>query len=115
MPHGHAWRCSPACDRVSSLASSGRHVDLDQGFITLPDTKAGMVQYVHLNEEAKSILRGMQAIAEAEATADQRKRSEWVYPSENPATAIDPRNFYVRIYVPAVEAANLKGLTWHAL
>lgn len=90
-------------------------LDLDRGFITLPDTKAGMVQYVHLNEEAKTILRGMQAIAEAEAIADPRKRSAWVFPSENPATAMDPRNFYIRTYLPAVEAANLKGLTWHAL
>jgi integrase len=90
-------------------------LDLEQGFITLPDTKAGMVQYVPLSEEAKSILRGMQAIAEAEAIADPRKRSEWVFPSENRATAMDARNFYIRTYVPAVEAAKLKGLTWHAL
>jgi site-specific recombinase XerD len=90
-------------------------LDLDRGFITLPDTKAGMVQYVHLNEEAKSILRGRQAVAEAEAIADPRKRSQWVFPSENRATAMDPRNLYIRIYLPAVEAAELKGITWHAL
>jgi len=28
---------------------------------------------------------------------------------------MDARNFYIRIYLPAVEAAMLKGLTWHAL
>jgi len=90
-------------------------LNLEQGFITLPDTKAGMVQYIPLSEEAKKILRGMHAIAEAEAIADPRKRSEWVFPSENRATAMDARNFYIRIYLPAVEAAMLKGLTWHAL
>jgi site-specific recombinase XerD len=90
-------------------------IDLEGGLITLPQTKAGTVQYVHLNDEANSIVRRWQAVAEAEAIADPKKRSEWIFPSENPATAIDPRNFYVRVYLPAVEAAKLTGVTWHTL
>ena len=90
-------------------------LDLDHGIITLRATKAGMVQYVYLNEEAKGILRDMQALAEAEAIAQPTKRSEWVFPSENPASHIDPRNFYIRVYLPAVEQANLDGVTWHTL
>lgn len=34
------------------------HVDLERGFLILPMTKAGEVQYVLLNEEAKEILQG---------------------------------------------------------
>lgn len=80
-------------------------VDLERGILTLPHTKAGHVQYVHLNEEAKAILRGF----------DSWQRSTWVFPSENPATRLDQRNFYTRIFVPAVQALKLEGVTWHTL
>ena len=33
-------------------------MDLERGILSLPHTKAGHVQSVHLNEEAKGILRG---------------------------------------------------------
>jgi integrase len=80
-------------------------VDLERGLLTLLNTKAGHVQYVHLNEEAKAILRGF----------NSWHRSKWVFPSENPATSLDQRNFYTRIFVPAVQALNLEGVTWHTL
>lgn len=80
-------------------------VDLERGILTLPTTKAGGVQYVHLNEEAKTILRGFESW----------QRSKWVFPSENPATHLDQRNFYSRIFVPAVQALKLEGVTWHTL
>ena len=44
-------------------------LDIDHGVLTLPATKAGQVQYVRLNEEAKDILRRMQAVAEGVRTA----------------------------------------------
>ncbi|MBP8257541.1 MAG: hypothetical protein KAX37_09465 [Opitutaceae bacterium] len=54
-------------------------VDLTRGLITLPDTKAGGVQYVRLTEEASLIFRTLQekalkaqAIAEAEAIAQDK-------------------------------------------
>jgi len=59
-------------------------VDLERGFLTLPETKAGEVQYVPLNEEAKAILKAF----------DSWQRSVWVFPSQNPATPINARNFY---------------------
>ena len=90
-------------------------VDIDHGVITLPDPKAGQVQYVRLNEEAKGILRRMQAVSEAEGIAEPRKRSPWVFSSEVRTTPIDPRNFYVRTYIPAVNAAGLSGVNWHCL
>lgn len=74
--------------------------DLERGILTLPHTKAGHVQYVHLNEEAKAILREF----------DSWQRSVWVFPSENPATRLDQRNFYSRIFVPAV-----RPLSWTEL
>ena len=80
-------------------------VDVEGGLLTLHHTKAGHVQYVHLNEEAKAILRGF----------DSWQRSTWVFPSENPATRLDQRNFYTRIFVPAVDGLDLVGVTWHTL
>ncbi len=80
-------------------------LDLEGGLATLPDTKAGEVQYVHLNREAVAILRGM----------DSWKRSVWVFPSKNPAQHLDSDNFYGRVYSPAVKRAKLEEVTWHTL
>lgn len=102
------------------------HIDFERGLITLPATKAGGVQYVKLNGEAKAILRELdtaaakaQAVAEAEAIAGKQKtasrRSHWVFPSENPDTPVDPRNFYRRVYLPKVKETGLDGVTWHTL
>jgi integrase len=80
-------------------------VDLERGILTLPHTKASHIQYAHLNEVAKAILRGF----------DSWQRSTWVFPSENPATRMDQWNFYSRVFVPAVQALKLEGVTWHTL
>ena len=80
-------------------------IDLERGRITLPHTKAGEVQYGHLNEEAIEILRGM----------DSWKHSVWVLPSKNPARHLDSDNFYGRVYSPAVKRAKLEEVTWHTL
>lgn len=82
-----------------------KDVDLERGILTLATTKAGGVQYAHLNEEAKAILRGF----------DSWQRSKWVFPSENPATPLDARNFYTRVWMPAVEKAGIEWATWHDL
>ena len=80
-------------------------VDWERGILTLPTTKAGGVQYAHLNEEAKVILRGL----------DSWHRSKWVFPSENPATPLNARNFYNRVWGPAVTAVGIEWATWHDL
>ncbi|MET0515181.1 MAG: site-specific integrase [Nitrospiraceae bacterium] len=90
-------------------------VDLELGILTLMTTKNGGVQYVHLNDEAKRILRGLVAVAEAQAIANRMNRSPWVFPSENPETHLDVHNFYGRIFLPAVRQANLEDVTWHTL
>ena len=102
------------------------HVDLARNVITLPTTKAGAVQYVRLNAEARAILQELEdeavkadAVAEAEAIAEKRptgkKRSIWVFPSENPRTHISPENFYRRVYLPKVKELGLQSVTWHTL
>jgi len=80
-------------------------IDLDRGLITLPDTKSGGVQYVHLMEEAKAILSSL----------IPGNTSVWVFPSENPDTHLDHHHFYARVYQPALLAAKLPGVTWHTL
>ncbi|MEJ2231734.1 MAG: site-specific integrase, partial [Nitrospirales bacterium] len=85
-------------------------VDFDQRFITLPHTKAGEAQYVYLNAEAQGILRTLQI-----QQMNGGVYGPWIFPSENPASHLDQRNFYARIFVPAVEEAKLEGVTWHTL
>ncbi len=80
------------------------NVDLEKGFLTLPTTKAGETQYIPLNEEAKGILRSL----------DSWQRSKWVFPSENPASPIDPCNF-MKIYRDAVHDSEIEWVTWHDL
>jgi integrase len=82
-----------------------KDVDLERGLLRLLVTKAGGVQYVHLNEEATTILRGL----------DSWQRSKWVIPSENPATPLDARNFYNRVWGPAVTGVGIEWATWHDL
>jgi len=81
------------------------HVDLERGVLTLPNTKAGDVQYVRLNEEAKRLIQGF----------IPGNKSVWVFPSGNPDTHADPRNFYRRVCLPTVKAIGLGGVSWHSL
>jgi integrase len=80
-------------------------LDLDRGLITLPHTKSGIVQYVHLMEEAKAILRSL----------IPGNTSVWVFPSADPETHLDHHNFYGRVYLTALKNARLEGVTWHTL
>lgn len=80
-------------------------LDLERGLVTLPHTKSGAVQYVHLVEEAKQILSRL----------IPGNTSVWVFPRENPETHLDPDNFYGRVYMTALKDAKLEGVTWHTL
>ena len=81
------------------------HVNLEQGFVTLPQTKSGKVQHVPLNTEAQAILRSLPSW----------QHSTWVFPSKALGTHVDSYNFYGRVFRPAVKAAQLEGVTWHTL
>jgi integrase len=85
-------------------------VDLDRGLITLPETKAGTVQYVRLNEEAKDILRTRQI-----QQMNRNGASPFVYPSDTLASPLDQRNVYARIFRPAVVAIHTEDVGWHTL
>lgn len=87
-------------------------VNLDLGVIVLPETKAGKVQYAPLNDEAKTILRTRQI-----QQLNRNEVSPFVYPSQTLVTPLDQRNFYSRIFSPAVIAAKLDGdgVDWHTL
>ncbi|MDR4485434.1 MAG: site-specific integrase, partial [Nitrospirales bacterium] len=96
-----------------------KDVDLERGILILPQTKAGGVQYVYLNDEAKAILRGF----------DSWQRSKWVFPCPKPVsrdeqnqkadTHVDPRKFYSRTYLPAMkrvmEKTGMGWTSWHDL
>ena len=81
------------------------HVDLERSLLALPNTKSGHVQYVRLSSEARSILQSFNSWQE----------SQWVFPSQNPGTHLNPLNFYHRIYIPAVKKSGLADVTWHTL
>ena len=85
-------------------------VDLDRGLLTLPETKAGQVQYVRLNDEAKEILRTRQI-----QQMNRHEASPFVYPSDTIASPLDQRNFYARIFRPAVIALKMDDVGWHTL
>jgi site-specific recombinase XerD len=85
-------------------------VDLDRGLLTLPETKAGTVQYVRLNDEAKEILRTRQI-----QQLNRHGASPFVYPSDTLASPLDQRNFYARIFRPAVVALHMEDVGWHTL
>ncbi len=42
-------------------------------------------------------------------------QSKWVFPSENPASPLDARNFYHRVWMPAITKAGNEWATWHDL
>jgi hypothetical protein len=91
--------------RSEQFSLRWEHVNLERGILTLPDTKSGGVQYVRLNEEAKRLIQGF----------IPGNKSVWVFPSENPATHADPRNFYRRVYLPKIKEIGLDGISWHSL
>ncbi len=80
-------------------------VDLEHSLITVRQSKAGGVQYVHLNEEAKGIIEALK----------QDNMSVWLFPSRNPHTHMNPRNFYNRIWIPARKTAGVEWCKWHHL
>ncbi len=88
-------------------------VDLERGILTLPQTKAGDCQYAYLNQEAIEIFKGFTSW----------KDSQWVFPSQTQGTPLDPKNFYHRVYAPALQQAGLnskqgdkaQNVDWHTL
>jgi len=81
-----------------------KDVDMERGLLTLMATKSGDVQYAPLNQEAQAFLESL----------DTWQRSKWVFPSQNPATHVDPAKVR-RKYREAVKLAGIPWVTWHDL
>ncbi len=107
LPYSHWARLAILTGLRKSELFSLRwaNVDLEQGFLTLPQTKSGKVQHVLLNEEAKTILRGFSSW----------EFSPWVFPSQTRKSHLDSYNFYRRVFMPAVKQTGLEDVTWHTL
>jgi len=91
--------------RQEQFSMKWTDIDMDRGLITLKETKSGNVQYLPLSHEAIMLLKGIPTW----------QHSNWVFPSKNLRTPVDPLNFYHRIFVPAVKKAGLADVTWHTL
>jgi integrase len=81
-----------------------KDVDMERGLLTLMATKSGDVQYAPLNQEAQAFLESL----------DTWQSSKWVFPSQNPATHVDPTKVR-RKYRKAVKLAGIPWVTWHDL
>lgn len=82
------------------------NIDMERRTLFIPRSKSGESRTVPLNDKALEILRSLTSWM----------TSPWVFPSQNPASPMDARHFYGRVFLPALEAANLKGeVNWHTL
>ncbi len=91
--------------RAEQFSLRWADIDKERGVLTLRTTKAGHVQHVPLSREALDVIDALKA----------GNTSVWVFPSRNPDTPVDTDNVYRRVYLPAVKAAELEGVTWHPL
>ena len=84
------------------------NIDLASKVLTIPLSKSGETRHVQLNGKAVSILK--------ELRNRQVILTPWVFPS--PVNQTKPRDgnaFYKKIFIPAVQKADLSGVVWHTL
>ncbi|MDA8112333.1 MAG: tyrosine-type recombinase/integrase [Nitrospiraceae bacterium] len=93
--------------REEQFSLRWEHIDLRNKVLTIPRSKHGDTRHVPLSDEAIEILKTIQS--------ETRVTSPWCFPSLNPMTAIDPQNFYKRVYLTALEKAGIKDIVWHTL
>ncbi len=93
--------------RLSELFNTKwEHVDLDQGFITIPHDKAHRTRHVPLTEAAKETVRSLTSwMTSAHLFPSPRFEG---HPMEGSA-------FVKKIFMPALAKAGIKGATWHTL
>lgn len=77
--------------------------DMQGDVLAVSPSKGHGVEYVHLTDEARMILERLKA----------GNRSVWIFPSRNPERPLNRMNVSARIFVPAVQAAGLAGVTFH--
>lgn len=82
------------------------NVDTERRTLFIPRSKSGESRTIPLNDRTLEILRSLTSWM----------TSPWVFPAEAPASPMDARNFYGRVFLPVLEAVNLKGeVNWHTL
>jgi site-specific recombinase XerD len=84
-----------------------RWVDIDfaNRVLTIPRSKHGDARHVHLSDTALAILQA----------TPSRLKSPYVFPSATGETARDARNFYHRVFQPALRRARIDNFRWHDL
>ena len=93
--------------REKQFSLTWPNIDLSNRVLTIPRSKHGDTRHVPLSDEAIEILKAIRT--------ETRVMTAWCFPSQNPTTHIDPQNFYRRVYLPALEKAGIKEVTWHTL
>jgi len=81
------------------------HVDFATGWITVPRSKSGEAYRVRMNDTLRETLRALPS----------RMKGRWVFPSATGETPLDAQNFYNRVFLSALKAAKIEGVTWHTL
>lgn len=76
---------------------------MDSQVLTVFKTKSGKSRSIPLNEDVLSVLSNLKSWL----------TSQWVFPSENLASPIDPHNFYKRVFSPACKKTGLNDVTFH--
>ena len=80
-------------------------VNFDAGVVRVPRSKSGEAYTVPMNDEVRAVLRDLPS----------RLRSEWVFPSRDGDTPLNPKNFLHRVFYPALEEAGIADFRWHDL
>ncbi len=91
--------------RAECLRLRWDNIDPDHQVVTVYKTKSGKPRSIPLNDAAMNAIRGL----------NSWMTSVWLFPSDNPATPIDPDNFYHRVFLPACKEAKLDDVGFHTL
>ena len=78
-------------------------INLQEGFVSLPRTKAGKPQARLLNVRAQALIRRQLA----------RHQSPYLYPSQTETTPIDYSNWRNKVWAPACKAAKITDAKWN--
>lgn len=100
--------------RSEQLGLRRENVDFRTGFLEVPRSKHGEARRVPLSPQVRDLLK----------LHLDTHTSPWVFPSQqrrgsclrtDETRPTNARNLCARIFDPAVQAAGLKGVTWHVL
>lgn len=79
-------------------------IHLDEGYVALPETKAGRPQVRLLNARAKALCR---------AQVRRADPSRWLYPNQAGTGPIEYHNFRNRVWLPGCDADGITNGTWN--